>query len=84
MPSGRLSVCLRPEFSQLTYRPKNWPLIIKNYRISKKVILTGATGMVGEGVLIECLDNKDVSSVLYIGPAPKMEITTAAPTNAKF
>jgi len=31
------------------------------------VILTGATGMVGEGVLLECLDNSAVSSVLVIG-----------------
>jgi uncharacterized protein YbjT (DUF2867 family) len=32
-----------------------------------KVIVTGATGMVGEGVLIECLDNKQVEQVLYVG-----------------
>lgn len=32
-----------------------------------KVILTGATGMVGEGVLIECLDNEEVTSVFYAG-----------------
>jgi hypothetical protein len=31
------------------------------------VILTGATGMVGEGVLLECLDNAAVESVLVIG-----------------
>jgi len=30
------------------------------------VILTGATGMVGEGVLLECLSNPDVESVLII------------------
>lgn len=35
-----------------------------------KVIVTGATGMVGEGVLIECLNNKQVESVLYIGRKP--------------
>ncbi|PWK01221.1 hypothetical protein BC749_102795 [Flavobacterium araucananum] len=32
-----------------------------------KVIVTGATGMVGEGVLIECLDNNQIESVLYVG-----------------
>ncbi|KGE13447.1 NAD-dependent epimerase/dehydratase family protein [Sphingobacterium deserti] len=32
-----------------------------------KVIITGATGMVGEGVLFECLDNTAVSEVLVIG-----------------
>jgi uncharacterized protein YbjT (DUF2867 family) len=32
-----------------------------------KVIITGATGMVGEGVLFECLENPEVSDVLVIG-----------------
>jgi uncharacterized protein YbjT (DUF2867 family) len=31
-----------------------------------KVILTGATGMVGEGVLLECLDNALVEQVLSV------------------
>lgn len=31
-----------------------------------KVIITGATGMVGEGVLFECLQNRAVSEVLLI------------------
>lgn len=31
-----------------------------------KVILTGATGMVGEGVLLECLDNAQVEQVLSV------------------
>lgn len=31
-----------------------------------KVIITGATGMVGEGVLLECLDNTEVMEVLLI------------------
>lgn len=31
-----------------------------------KVIITGATGMVGEGVLIECLQNEMVSQVLMV------------------
>jgi uncharacterized protein YbjT (DUF2867 family) len=31
-----------------------------------KVIITGATGMVGEGVLFECLENEKVSEVLII------------------
>jgi len=31
-----------------------------------KVIITGATGMVGEGVLFECLQNTEVSDVLII------------------
>lgn len=32
-----------------------------------KVILTGATGMVGEGVLMECLENEHVSQILVVG-----------------
>lgn len=31
-----------------------------------KVIITGATGMVGKGVLLECLDHAEVSEVLSI------------------
>jgi len=31
-----------------------------------KVIITGATGMVGEGVLIECLQNEKVAEVLIV------------------
>ncbi|SHL88637.1 Rossmann-fold NAD(P)-binding domain-containing protein [Hymenobacter psychrotolerans] len=31
-----------------------------------RVILTGATGMVGEGVLLECLNNSDVEQVLSV------------------
>jgi len=32
-----------------------------------KVIITGATGMVGEGVLFECLQNPNVSEALIVG-----------------
>jgi uncharacterized protein YbjT (DUF2867 family) len=32
-----------------------------------KIILTGATGMVGEGVLLECLATGDVEKVLVLG-----------------
>lgn len=31
-----------------------------------KVIITGATGLVGEGVMLECLNNEKVSSVLMV------------------
>ena len=33
----------------------------------KKVIITGATGMVGKGVLLECLDHSQIAEVLVIG-----------------
>ena len=32
-----------------------------------KIILTGATGMVGEGVLMECIQNPKVSEILIVG-----------------
>ena len=35
-----------------------------------KVILFGATGMVGQGVLRECLVDPDVESVLVVGRSP--------------
>jgi uncharacterized protein YbjT (DUF2867 family) len=44
-----------------------------------KVIITGASGMVGKGVLLECLDHPDVEKVLSIGRSslginhPKLE-----------
>ncbi len=31
-----------------------------------KVIVTGATGMVGEGVLLECLENPAIAEVLSV------------------
>jgi hypothetical protein len=33
-------------------------------------IITGATGMVGEGVLLECLDHPDVESILMLNRKP--------------
>jgi len=38
--------------------------------MSKKVIITGATGMVGKGVLLESLDHNNISEVLVIGRNP--------------
>lgn len=35
-----------------------------------KVILTGATGMVGEGVLLECLEHPEVEEILLITRKP--------------
>ncbi|MBO0357806.1 epimerase [Hymenobacter sp. BT186] len=35
-----------------------------------RVILTGATGMVGEGVLLECLSSPDVEQVLSVSRKP--------------
>ena len=36
-----------------------------------KVIITGATGMVGEGVLFECLANPEITDVLSVSRKPK-------------
>jgi hypothetical protein len=35
-----------------------------------KVIITGATGMVGEGILLECLNHPDVEQILVINRKP--------------
>jgi nucleoside-diphosphate-sugar epimerase len=35
-----------------------------------KVIVTGATGMVGEGVMLECLEQPDVDEVLLVSRRP--------------
>ncbi|CAA7196008.1 NAD-dependent epimerase/dehydratase family protein [Chryseobacterium potabilaquae] len=35
-----------------------------------KIIITGATGMVGEGVLMECLQNPNVSEILSVSRKP--------------
>src|ERR1700727_2699829 len=35
-----------------------------------KAIITGATGMVGEGVLLECLEHPEVEQVLVINRKP--------------
>lgn len=35
-----------------------------------KVIITGASGMVGEGVLLECIRNQEVERILVVGRRP--------------
>jgi hypothetical protein len=40
---------------------------MKKQQIKIKVIVTGASGMVGEGVLLECLKHDQIESVLVIG-----------------
>ncbi|MBK9106461.1 MAG: epimerase [Saprospiraceae bacterium] len=35
-----------------------------------KVIITGSTGMVGKGVLLECFDSPDVENILIINRSP--------------
>src|SRR4051812_24823688 len=35
-----------------------------------RIIITGSTGMVGEGVLLECLDSEDVEKVLSVSRKP--------------
>lgn len=35
-----------------------------------KIIITGATGMVGEGVLLECLEHPDIEKVLIVNRRP--------------
>jgi len=45
-------------------------LTILSMKQKIKVIITGSTGMVGEGVLIECLKHNDIESVLLINRRP--------------
>ena len=35
-----------------------------------KAIITGSTGMVGKGILLECLEREEVESVLVINRKP--------------
>jgi len=42
-------------------------LILGKTLAMKRVIITGTTGMIGKGVLLECLDHKGISEVLSIG-----------------
>ena len=39
---------------------------MKNQKMKKKVIITGSTGMVGKGVLLECLESPKIEKVLLI------------------
>ena len=41
-----------------------------------KVILTGATGMVGEGVLHECLQHPNIETVLVVNRKPTANLNT--------
>jgi uncharacterized protein YbjT (DUF2867 family) len=43
---------------------------VLRYTPSMRVILTGVTGMVGEGVLLECLENPAVDKVLSVSRKP--------------
>ena len=41
-----------------------------------KAIITGATGMVGEGVLLDCLDHPDVEQVLTLAQLGALQRAT--------
>ena len=41
--------------------------VFTGYDASMKIVLFGATGMVGSGVLKECLDSNEVESILAVG-----------------
>jgi uncharacterized protein YbjT (DUF2867 family) len=45
-----------------------------------KVIIFGATGMVGQGVLLECLRSSDVELVVTVGRSPAASQSPATPT----
>ncbi len=58
------------------YQRKHNRIIGKNRR-NMKVIITGATGMVGEGVLLECLANSHVEEILIVSRSPYGEIKSS-------
>jgi hypothetical protein len=44
--------------------------MMDNHKQPIKAIITGSTGMVGKGVLLECLDNPAVEEVLVVNRQP--------------
>jgi nucleoside-diphosphate-sugar epimerase len=44
--------------------------VLASFLMSQRIIITGATGMVGEGVLLTCLTQPDVEAVLSISRRP--------------
>lgn len=55
-------------FSEFTIKSSRFVSYKQNFAMEKlRIIITGATGMVGEGVLYECLQHKEVEKVLVIG-----------------
>ena len=49
------------------HRRRSAVQFVINRKMGRKVIITGATGYVGEGVLLECLAHPSVDEVLVIG-----------------
>lgn len=41
-----------------------------NYKLYMRIIITGTTGMVGEGVLLECLEHPSIAEVLSVSRRP--------------
>src|SRR5258708_26756427 len=54
-------------FPKTRSRTRAWCPLVKEHGVVMKVILFGATGMVGQGVLRECLRDDDVDTVLSVG-----------------
>src|SRR5215469_12192120 len=55
------------------------PFKIARRSLSMRVILTGATGMVGQGVLRECLLSPDVTMVVVVGRSSVYEFAQQDP-----
>jgi hypothetical protein len=58
------------DFESVKYFLIQYDLSIKPKLMNLKVIITGATGMVGEGVLLECLSHPAVEKILLINRKP--------------
>ena len=64
---GRIAPALGAYRLFFADRPdRNVAIADSGYASPMKVIITGATGMVGEGVLLECLENPAVERVLSV------------------
>src|ERR1700688_4041651 len=65
-----MSPRFRPVYRSIRSRSPPEPATQRETENRMKVILFGATGMVGQGVLRECLLDTSVESVLAIGRSP--------------
>ena len=59
-----IAVLLILDFSFYRFIAKFNLAILKNTKM--KVIITGSSGMIGKGVLLECLDSDKIDNVLVI------------------
>src|SRR3546814_18322081 len=63
--------CGTVEYDLYLWLANIYPIFVPRYPAKQmKIILTGTTGMIGEGILIECLDNTRIKEILSISRKP--------------